>query len=230
MRVSAERPPLPLELERWLEPPLLDELDCWLAACAPLLLCLREELALRARVLRPLDELPRELPLPDARELPLRLLPLLLPRELALRLLPLLRELAARVLPPLLRELPLRELALRLLPLLPLLPLLRLLPLRLLALLGVLPLLDPLAFWFLVLPRVPWLRVPLLLLDERRLLERLEEPRPLVADIVHLLLFDSHVQTNSAGAGLSWLYPAIRAITTQSGQMVDALQDALLDG
>ena len=224
MRVSAERPPSPLELERTLEPPLPDELDCWLAACAPLLLCPREELALRARVLRPLDELPRVLRLPDARELPLRLLPL--PRELA-----------ARVLPPLLRELPLRELALRLLPLLPLLPLLRELPLLrlpllpLLALLRVLPLLDPLAFWFLVLPRVPWLRVPLPLLDVRRLLlERLEEPRPLVADIVHLLLFDSHVQTNSAGAGLTWLYPANLAITTQAGQMFDALQDALLDG
>jgi hypothetical protein len=130
MRVSAERPPLPLELERALEPPLLAELDCWLVACAPLLLCPLDELLLRALVLRPLAELPRVLRLPDARELPLRLLPLplLLPRELALRLLPLLRELAARVL-PLLRELPLRELALRLLPLLRELPLLRLLPL-----------------------------------------------------------------------------------------------------
>jgi hypothetical protein len=77
---------------------------------------------------------------------------------------------------------------------------------------------------------VPCARFPLPLLDERRLLERLEEPRPLVADIVHLLLFDSHVQTNSAGAGLAWLYPAKRAITTQSGQMFDVLQDALLDG
>jgi hypothetical protein len=64
------------------------------------------------------------------------------------------------------------------------------------------------ALWLRVRPRelcwrVPLLcRVPLLadlvplfadLLDERpRPLERLEEPRPLVADIVHLLLFDSH--------------------------------------
>jgi hypothetical protein len=201
MRVIVPRAPLPLE------PLLLDALDCWLDACAPLVLCRPEDDVLRALELRALDEPPRVLRLPDARDAPLRLLPLrLLPlRLLPLRLLPL-RLLPLRLPPPLLLPL-LRELALRLLALLPLLrlaPLLRLFPLRLLALplLPLLPLLDPLAFWFLVLPRVPWLRVPLPLLDERRLLERLEEPRPLVADIVHLLLFDSHVQTNSAGAGL----------------------------
>jgi hypothetical protein len=97
----------------------------------------------------------------------------------------------------------------------------------------VLPLLDSFAFWFPVRRRddvcrlLPLPRVDLL--DEPRLLERLEEPRPLVADIVHLLLFDSRVQTNPAGAGLTWLYPAIRAITTQTGQMFDASCKLLFD-
>jgi hypothetical protein len=164
MRVNAFRLPL-----CWLELPLLDALeDCWLVAAAPL--------ALRPLALRPLDELARLLRLPDA--LVLRVLPLL--RLPALRLLAPLRALLAL----------LRELALRLLPLLRVLPLLRLLPL--------LPLLrlDPLAFWFLVRPRDPDWRLPLPVdrFDEARLLERLEEPRPLVADIVHLLLFDSHVR------------------------------------
>src|SRR6185312_10329907 len=86
-------------------------------------------------------------------------------------------------------------------------------------------------FWFLVRPREACrlLVPPVDPLDEPRLLERLEEPRPLVADIVHLLLFDSHVQTNSAGAGVAWLYPANRAITTQTGQMFDAFRRPLFD-
>jgi hypothetical protein len=99
MRVIA-RPPLPLE--RALELPLLDALDCWLAAGVALRL-----LALRLLALLRVPALFRAFPLP-------LLLPLL--RELALRLLPLLRvpELF-RVLPlPLLRVLP----PLRVLPLL----------------------------------------------------------------------------------------------------------------
>jgi hypothetical protein len=187
MRVIAPRPPSPLE--RALELPLLDALDCWLAAGAALVLRRLDELArvLRLLALLRVPALLRVLPL-------LRLLPLLpLLRELALRLLPLLRV------PALLRVLPLLRL-------LPLLPLLRELALRLLPLLRVLPLLDPLAFslafWFRARPRDDACRLlPLVdLFDEPRLLERLEEPRPLVADIVHLLLFDSHAQTDVGGS------------------------------
>jgi hypothetical protein len=123
MRVIVPRPPWPL-LDA-------DALDCWLAAGAALVLCRPEELAFRALVLRPPEELPRLLRLPDARALPLPLL-----RELALRLLPLLRV------PALLRALPLPLLPF---PLLRLLPLLRELALRPLPLLRVLPLLDALA-------------------------------------------------------------------------------------
>jgi hypothetical protein len=206
--------PLLLRFALW-RPELLRRLDALVLRA----LELRPPLdALRPLELRPLDALrPLELrPLDALRPLELRPLPLL--RVLPLRL-PLLRPL------PLLRVLPLR------LPLLRPLPLLRVLPLPLLRLLPLLAL-DSLAFWFRVRPRDDACRLlPLLaLLDEPRLLERLEEPRPLVADIVHLLLFDSHVQTNSAGAGLGWLYPANLAITTQPGQMFDALHDALLDG
>jgi hypothetical protein len=196
---------------------LVEALDCWLAAGAALALCRLEALALRALVLRPLDELPRVLRLPDAFALRL-LLPLAralepLLRALALRLLPLFRALALRLLPLF------RALALRLLPLLRVLPLLRLLPL-----------LDPFAFWFRVRPRVDACRVlpPLGLFDEPRLLERLEEPRPLVADILHLLL-STPTFDDSAGAGLPGSYPANRARTTLSGRMFDALQRVLFD-
>ena len=93
------------------------------------------------------------------------------------------------------------------------------------------PLLDSFALWFLVRPRVAASRLPLPvdLFDELRLLERLEEPRPRVADIVHLLLFDSHVQANSAGAGLAWLYPANQPVTHFAGQMFDADRSPALD-
>ena len=142
----------------------------------------------------------------------LRVLPLLAELPL-LRVLPELRELP--LLPELLGELPLLRELLRA-------PALRLLPLLWL---------DPFAFWFLVRPRDDACRLLPLpdLLDEPRLLERLEEPRPLVADIVHLLLVDSHVQTNSAGAGLRGLYPAYPATSTQSGQMFYGVQYVLLD-
>jgi hypothetical protein len=101
MRVIVPRAPLPLE------PPLLDALDCWPAAWAPLVLCRLEELALRARVLRALDEPLRVLRLPDARGL--RVLPEL--RELPLLPeLPLLRELLRAVPLPLLLPLPLLRL------------------------------------------------------------------------------------------------------------------------
>jgi hypothetical protein len=241
MRVITERPPL-----SWEERPLLDARDCWLAVEPPLLAWLRafdalwplallrrlvlwrpellrrldepelRALELRPLELRPLEELARELREPEelARELrePEELAPELRePEELA-RALREPDELALLLFPPL-----------RVLPLLPLLPL----PRRELPPLPAPLLLDPFAFWVLVRPR----EVPprLLPLDELRLLDRLEEPRPLVADIVHLLLVDSHAQTNSAGAGLVRLYPANRAITTPSGQMFDAVQDALLD-
>jgi hypothetical protein len=220
---------------------LLDARDCWLAVDSPLLAWLRafdalwplallrrlalwrpellrrlDELELRALELRPLELRPLELRPPDELARVLRE-----PEELAREL----REpdeLAPRLL-PLLRVPPLLLLLLRVPPLLRVLPLLR----RELPLLPAPPLLDPFAFSVLLRPRdVPPRLLPL---DELRLLERLEEPRPLVADIVHLLLVDSHVQTNSAGARLVRLYPANRAITTQSGQMFDGVQDVLLD-
>jgi hypothetical protein len=63
------------------------------------------------------------------------------------------------------------------------------------------PLPDAFVFWFRFLPRVAG-RLPLL--DARA--ERLDEPRPLVADMVHLLLFDSH-HSELAGAGLHLALP-----------------------
>jgi hypothetical protein len=142
------------------------------------------------RAIAPRPALPLEPPLLDALER--RLAPgaavaLCRLEELALRAALVLRpseELARVLRVPDARALPLR-----------LLPLLRELALRLLPLLRVLPLLDPLAFWFLARPRVDACRLPppVDLFDPPRLLERLEEPRPPVAAIVHLLRFDSHL-------------------------------------
>jgi hypothetical protein len=169
------------------EPPLLEPLDCCALPCdAP---------SLWLRVLWPLPllrrlELWRVEPLPPRALRALDPLPLL---ELALRPLAPLRELALRPLDAP-RELALLELALR--PLDPLRGLRELDPLDELARVLSLPLLDPFAFRFWLRPRVArWpLPLPADRFDEPRLLlGRLEEPpRPLVADIVHLLLFDSH--------------------------------------
>jgi hypothetical protein len=92
------------------------------------------------------------------------------------------------------------------------------------------PLLDAFAFWVPVLPRVVC-RLPLLadLLDAPRLLDRLEARRPLVAVMVHLLLFDSHCSDERAGAGLAWLYPGLQPITTFPGRMFDPASSLVLD-
>lgn len=84
-------------------------------------------------------------------------------------------------------------------------------------------LLDAFVFWSWVLPRVVR-RLPLL--DPR--LERLEEPRPLVADIgpppaVRL------PRSDPAEAGLGLLYPVWSRITTFAGQMFDPQRYITLD-
>jgi hypothetical protein len=162
---------------------LLDALDCWPLLCDAPLLWLR--------ALWPLPLLPR----PELWRLeppPLRELRALDPLD-PLDPLDLLREL--RALDPLdpLRELRPLEPLLLLRPLDPRLELRPLDPLDELARVLSLSLLDPFSFLFWVRPRVERWLVPLPAdrLDDPRLFDRLEEPRPLVADIVHLLLFDS---------------------------------------
>jgi hypothetical protein len=194
MRVIVERPPFSSE-DRPLREALV--LPDWLfvaSAFWPLPEALLPEL--RRDELRPLELRPLELRPLELRPLevpPLELLPLELPElELrldVLRLAAALRppELRPLVLPPLelLRPLELRPLELRPLVLRPL----ELRPLELCrAVLCPLdslsdPLPDAFALWLRVLPRV-W-RSPLLddCPDAPRLLERLEEPRPRVADI-----------------------------------------------